>query len=140
MLILFQTPQNVNIGVIFDIKSILVYKNPVEGRIQRALNGIAEYNREHQGTVAGGTVFLAGAGAAAAKVEVAPIAMAVGAITLFVSSGVDYMNNVIGRSIPRGNTLPKLPPGFHDEKTKIMSTEEVDAIRTAWENSHPPTS
>lgn len=101
------------------------------GRFQRVVDTVAEFNREHQGTVAGGTVFLAGAGAAVAKVEVAPIAIAVGTITVLISSGVDYVNNVIGRNMPKEIAQSPLPPGFHEAETTIVSAEEIQSALTA---------
>lgn len=104
-----------------------MYKSLVgeRGRFQGVLDSVAQWNREHQGTVAGGTVFVAGAGAAAARVEAAPIALAIGGITLAVSSGVDYMNNVLGRHWPREEVRTQSAGSFHDSETTIMSVEEI---------------
>ena len=107
---------------------------------QKAADTIAEYNRDHQGTVAGGTVFLAGAGAAAARIDVAPIAMAVGAFTVVVSSGVDYLNNVVSRYMFREGTKTPLPPGFHDAETTMMSIDEIQATLTASAKESPSAS
>lgn len=94
------------------------------GLFQRALDGVAEYTRDHGGTLASGTAFLASSGAAAARIEAAPIGIALSAIALGISSGADYMNNIIGRNWP-------------SEETTIMTAEELQSALAASAEEGP---
>ena len=95
-----------------------------KGRVQRVLDGIAEYHRKHQGSINGTGLAAAGTGVeVATKADLVAVpAIIAGAFVALVSVGADYLNNVLDPATKRA---------MAEDETIIMSAEEIQSALAA---------
>jgi hypothetical protein len=95
------------------------------GSFQKGLDAVATGYRDHKGTVASAAVLAAGSGAAVARVEGATLVGAIGVAGLVVSSGIDYLNNVVARYMPDRHSIEQ-PPTPPDSETTLLTAQDLE--------------